>query len=53
MWAVLKRGYNGTTFHHFSRKHTDRYVDELTFKLDEASVKIHTWDRIKNLCRAF
>ena len=51
MWAVLKRGYNGT-FHHFSRKHTDRYVDEFTFRLDEASVKIHTWDRIKNLCRA-
>ncbi len=26
-WSMLKRGYNGT-FHHFSEKHTDRYVTE-------------------------
>ncbi len=26
-WAMLKRGYQGT-FHHFSEKHTDRYVSE-------------------------
>ncbi|MDE0058436.1 MAG: IS1595 family transposase [Defluviicoccus sp.] len=26
-WAMLKRGYNGT-FHHFSEKHTGRYVTE-------------------------
>ena len=26
VWAVLKRGYNGT-FHHFSCKHLQRYVD--------------------------
>ena len=26
-WAMLKRGYHGT-FHHFSKKHTDRYVAE-------------------------
>ena len=26
-WAMLKRGYQGT-FHHFSEKHTDRYVAE-------------------------
>ena len=26
-WAMLKRGYQGT-FHHFSAKHTDRYVTE-------------------------
>ena len=26
-WATLKRGYHGT-FHHFSAKHTDRYVAE-------------------------
>ena len=28
-WAMLKRGYQGT-FHHFSAKHTDRYVAEFT-----------------------
>ena len=26
-WSMLKRGYHGT-FHHFSEKHTDRYVME-------------------------
>ena len=26
-WSMLKRGYQGT-FHHFSEKHTDRYVAE-------------------------
>ena len=26
-WAMLKRGYQGT-FHHFSEKHLQRYVDE-------------------------
>ena len=26
-WSMLKRGYQGT-FHHFSEKHTDRYVTE-------------------------
>ena len=26
-WSMLKRGYQGT-FHHFSKKHTDRYVAE-------------------------
>ena len=29
VWAVLKRGYHGT-FHHFSKKHVDRYVNEFT-----------------------
>ena len=27
IWSMLKRGYHGT-FHHFSEKHTDRYVTE-------------------------
>ena len=45
MWAILKRGYYGT-FHHFSKKHIDRYVDEFTFRLNQGNVKIHTLDRI-------
>ncbi|NQY42857.1 MAG: IS1595 family transposase [Legionellales bacterium] len=45
---VLKRGYYGT-FHHFTKKHIDRYVDEFTFRLNEGNVKIHTLDRISNL----
>lgn len=45
VWAVMKRGYNGT-FHHFSRKHIDRYVDEFTFRLNQANVAIDTIKRI-------
>lgn len=29
MWSMLKRGYNGT-YHHWSAKHTGRYVNEFT-----------------------
>ena len=32
VWALLKRGFHGT-YHHFSRKHVDRYVSEVTFRL--------------------
>ena len=49
VWAVLKRGYNGT-FHHFSVKHLQRYVDEFTFRLNEGSCEIDTIDRIKSVC---
>ena len=48
VWAVLKRGYNGT-FHHFSVKHLKKYVDEFTFRLNEGNVKIHTLDRLASL----
>ncbi len=33
VWAVLKRGYYGT-FHHFSVKHLQRYVDEFSFQVE-------------------
>jgi hypothetical protein len=45
VWAVLKRGFYGT-YHHFSREHTQRYVDEFTFRLNEGSVKEITMGRI-------
>lgn len=48
VWAVLKRGYYGT-FHHFSKKHIDRYVNEFTFRLNEGNCQIDTIDRIKSL----
>ena len=48
VWAVLKRGYHGT-FHHFSKKHVDRYVNEFTFRLNQGNVKIHTMNRINSL----
>ena len=49
VWALLKRGYTGT-FHHFSMKHCQRYVDEFTFRLNEGNCERDTIDRIKSVC---
>jgi transposase-like protein len=51
VWAVLKRGVNGT-FHHVSLKHLGRYVDEFTFRLNEGNVKRHTLDRLNSFVDA-
>jgi transposase-like protein len=51
VWAVLKRGLNGT-FHHISVKHLGRYVDEFTFRLNEGNVKRHTLDRLNSFVDA-
>jgi transposase-like protein len=48
VWAVLKRGHYGT-YHHFSMKHLQRYVDEFAFRLNEGNCKVHTMDRINAL----
>jgi transposase-like protein len=45
VWAVLKRGVHGT-FHHVSKKHLNRYVDEFTFRLNEGAVQRHTTERL-------
>jgi len=45
VWAVLKRGFYGT-YHHFSRKHMQGYVDEFAFRLNEGNVKEATLGRI-------
>ena len=50
-WAILKRGYYGT-FHHFSPKHINRYVNEFSFRLNQGNVKFHTLDRIGSLIDA-
>ncbi len=49
VWAVMKRGYDGI-YHHWSKKHLHRYINEFTFRLNEGNVKIHTYDRIDALC---
>ena len=36
VWAVLKRGFNGT-YHQWSVKHLARYVSEFTFRLNEGN----------------
>lgn len=45
VWAVLKRGLHGV-YHHASRKHLHRYVDEFTFRLNAGNVARHTLDRL-------
>jgi len=45
VWAVLKRGLHGV-YHHASRKHLQRYVDEFTFRLNEGNVQRHSLERL-------
>jgi hypothetical protein len=44
-WAVMKRGLHGV-YHHASEKHLERYVNEFAFRLNDATVKQHTLDRL-------
>ena len=46
MWALLRRGLYGT-WHQVSVKHLHRYVNEATFRLNEANVKFHTLERLE------
>ncbi|MXX20081.1 MAG: IS1595 family transposase [Dehalococcoidia bacterium] len=48
-WSLLKRGYNGT-FHHFSAKHTQRYVTE--FAKRQSIREMGTLEQMKWLARA-
>ena len=50
VWAVFKRGVHGT-FHHVSKKHLHRYVDEFTFRLNEGNCEVDTIDRMESLVR--
>ena len=50
VWAVLKRGINGT-YHHISKKHLGRYVDEFAFRLNAGNVAVDTIDRISAVCK--
>ena len=51
VWAVLKRGFNGV-YHNWSVKHTARYVNEFSFRLNEGNVRRDTIDRLESLIRA-
>ena len=48
VWAVLKRMFYGT-YHQFSKKHLQRYVDECTFRLNQGNCKIHVLDRMNSI----
>jgi len=45
VFAVLKRGLIGV-YHHASKKHLHRYVDEFAFRLNDGNVERHTLDRL-------
>ena len=51
VWAVLKRGIHGV-YHHTSKKHLARYVDEFAFRLNFGNVKIHTLQRLDSFIAA-
>ncbi len=51
VWAVLKRGLHGV-YHHASKKHIGRYVDEFTFRLNQGNVVRHTIDRLDSFVDA-
>ncbi len=45
VWAVMKRGLHGV-YHHASKKHLGRYVNEFTFRLNAGRVQRHTFERL-------
>lgn len=45
VWAVLKRGLHGV-YHHASKKHLGRYVDEFSWRLNAGNVARHTLQRL-------
>lgn len=51
VWAVLKRGVLGV-YHQISEKHTARYVNEFSFRLNDGNVKRHTLDRLDSILAA-
>lgn len=51
VFAVLRRGLHGV-YHHASKKHLGRYVDEFSFRLNEGNVRRHTWDRLDSFVSA-
>lgn len=51
VWAVLKRGLHGV-YHHASKKHLARYVDEFTFRLNAGNVVRHTLKRLDSFVDA-
>ena len=51
VWAVLKRGLHGV-YHHASPKHLGRYVNEFTFRLNDANCQRPTLDRLNSFVAA-
>ena len=47
VFAVMKRGMHGV-YHHASKKHLRRYVDEFAFRLNDGNVSRHTMERLNS-----
>ncbi len=48
VWALLKRGYNGT-YHNWSMKHCQQYVNEFVFRLNDGNCERDMQDRLDSL----
>ena len=51
VFAVMRRGMHGV-YHHASKKHIGRYMNEFTFRLNEGNVERHTIDRLDSFVSA-
>ncbi len=51
VFAVMRRGLHGV-YHHASKKHIARYVNEFTWRLNEGNVKRHSLDRLDSFVDA-
>ncbi len=50
-WRFKNSGLHGI-YHHASEKHLHRYVNEITFRLNDGDVKRHTLERLASLVSA-
>ena len=50
VWAIVKRAHKGV-YHHWSRKHGGRYLNEIAYRLVEGNVRIPIITRIRTLTR--
>jgi transposase-like protein len=51
VFAVMRRGLHGV-YHHASKKHIKRYVDEFTWRLNDGNVKRHSLERLASFVNA-
>jgi transposase-like protein len=51
VFAVMRRGLHGV-YHHASKKHIGRYVDEFTWRLNDGNVARHTMERLDSFVTA-
>ena len=51
VWSVMKRGLHGV-YHHASKKHLARYIDEFTFRLNDGNVTRTSMERLASLIQA-